>query len=103
MDRALLGDLQKLRSLLAAQRPSELNIQLDPVDLPFLGLAFRAVLCMDPRMPKLNSDVLKWPAFALGIHRDGYRRARAQGRVVFEDFPLPKAGCNVTAPPLPQP
>ena len=43
MDRTSLGDFQKLRLLLIAQRPVELDAQLDPIDLPFLGFAFGAI------------------------------------------------------------
>ena len=44
MDRAFLGDLQELRPLLIAQRPVELDVQLDPIDLAFLGFAFGATV-----------------------------------------------------------
>ena len=67
MDRALLGNLEKLQLLPFAQLPGDLDVQLDPINPPFLGLAFGAVDGMDPRMSKPGSDALERPTFAPGI------------------------------------
>src|ERR671932_2638898 len=80
MDRALLGDLQELRSLLVAQRPGQLHVQLDPVDPPFFGLALGTVGSVYSRVPEPGRHALQRPALASGVHPDGYRRARAQSR-----------------------
>ena len=80
MDRALPGNLEKLRLLLVTQLPGELNVQLDPVNLPLLCFTLGAVDGVDPRMPKASSDAFEWPAFAPGVQRDGHRRACPQAR-----------------------
>ena len=78
MNLTLLSDLEQLRALLITQRPVELDMQLDPIDLPFLGFAFGAIFGVDIRMLKPSGDALERQAFTLGIHRDGYRCACPQ-------------------------
>jgi hypothetical protein len=66
--------------LFVTQWPVQLNIHLDPIDLPFLAFAFGAIFGMDAGMTKPGSDALERQTFSLGVHGEGNCRARSKRR-----------------------
>ncbi len=52
MDRALPGDLHELGVLLCAQRTSQVDFNVNPVERALLGFAFLAILRINTRVPE---------------------------------------------------
>ena len=52
MDRALPGDLHQLGVLFCAQRTSQVDFNVNPVEQALLRFAFLAILRVDTRVPE---------------------------------------------------
>jgi hypothetical protein len=61
MNRTLACDFHKFGALFGSERASQLNVELDPIDLSLFRLALLAVSRVDPRVSKRNSDILQRP------------------------------------------
>src|SRR5438309_5568067 len=78
MDRATVGDFHKLGPLFGCERAGELNLPLDPIDFPYLGLAIGAIGRVNFRVVQRNRYILEWPPLSSRIERDRHRRAGAE-------------------------
>ena len=75
MDRTLACDFDEFGALFVGQRSAQLNVQLDPIDFPFLRLALLAVGRMDLGVSERNDDIFERPASFSRIKADCHRCA----------------------------
>src|SRR4029079_13528759 len=73
VDRALLGDLEEARTLLAIKVALEGDDTIDVVDHPFLCFAFGAIGGVNSAMPEPDRGPLQRQALAVGIKPDRHR------------------------------
>ena len=78
--RASLRDIEESCALIFGQLPGEFETPVDAIDMPLFGLAFGTVDGVDPEIPQIDADLLKWPILASRIQRDRHRRSTAERR-----------------------
>src|SRR5215467_7740885 len=76
--RALVGDLEQPRALRGVERALQRDAALDAVELPFLGLALRAINRMDFLMRERDRDALERQLLVVGIEPQRHRAAGAE-------------------------
>lgn len=68
MNRAASGDEEQSLPLGVIEIADQLNAKIDMVEHSGAGFAVFTVLCVNTRVPQGDSDLLKGPVLALGVH-----------------------------------
>jgi hypothetical protein len=80
MNRALVGDVEQSRPVVAIEGFYQLDIALDSVDQSDPGLVALAVSRVHLRVPETHPHSLERPLLAPGVESDGHRCARPKCR-----------------------
>src|SRR5205823_3676325 len=80
MDRTLVGDLERLESLLLGEVPIKGDLALDPIEHALPGLTLGAVFRVNPRVAQPHRHARERPLCPSRIQRDGHGGSGAQRR-----------------------
>src|SRR6266566_1013313 len=78
VNRAFIGDLKQLSTLLLSQRAGQFNITLNMVEQALFGFTLRTVRGVNLGMSQVHSDAFKRPLLAPCVHGHGHRSAGPQ-------------------------
>ena len=80
MDRTLVGDLERLESLLLGEVPIKGDLALDPIEHALPGLTLGAVFRVNPRVAQPHRHARERPLLPSRIQRDGHGGSGAERR-----------------------